>query len=211
MTRRLKRWLIGGGTAIIIIAIVFTFTTWPRDILGAPLTLHETPRPSDAIIVLGSGTRKNDSNFLPPQAEQRIAEGALLYRQGYAPNLIVAGGLSPVTNMVEADLMAPLATADGIPAVAIIKEPGSHDTWENAANSLAIMETSGWKTALVVTSPYHTRRACHFFRKQGADVRCIAAPYDLVPANSVYEKFMDNRSVIREYGAWIYAWLQRRL
>lgn len=211
MTRRLKRWLLGGEVLVILLVTIFTVTTWPRDILGAPLTLHETPQPSDVIIVLGSGTRKKDSNFLPPQAEQRVAEGSLLYRQGYATQLIVAGGISPVTKLVEADLMALLAAADGVQADAIIKESNSRDTWQNAQNSLAIMKTNGWKTALVVTSPYHTRRACHFFRKQGADVRCIAAPYDLVPANSVYEKFMDNRSVIREYGAWIYAWLQKRL
>ena len=208
MTRRRKQWLIGGAITLVTLALIFVFTTWPRDILGAPLTLHETPRPSDVIIILGAGTKKNDNNFLPTQAEQRVAEGALLFRLGYAPKVIVAGGYSPTTKLVEADLMAPLGVIDGISSSAITKERKSRNTWQNAANSLVIMESAGEKTALVVTSPYHTSRACHFFRQQGADVRCISAPYSIVPADSFGEKFSDNRSVVREYAAWVYAWLQ---
>jgi uncharacterized SAM-binding protein YcdF (DUF218 family) len=209
MSRHGKAWSWIGVLAVG--AAIFSFTTWPRDVLQQPIMVDQPATAVDVVIVLGSGTRENDDNNLPPQAEQRVKKGVELVQAGYAPRLIVAGGLSPVTNLIEADLMATEAVADNLPAAQIYKEAESRDTWQNATNSLAIMDKQGWKTALVVTSPYHTWRACRMFWKQHANVRCVAAPYALVPARSTYEKFMDNRSVVREYGAIIYAWLQKRV
>lgn len=210
MSRRWK-WSAGVVVGVDVLVMLFVFTTWPRDILGAALTLHEDPVKSDVIIVLGGGTRKKDPNNLPPQAEQRVAKGVELYEAGFAPRLIEAGGVSPTTGLVEADLMSQLGLTRGVPAEVIFAERASRDTWENATNTLAIMAEQGWTNALVVTSPYHTKRACHFFRKQGGNVRCIAADYSLVPATDIYNRLMDNRSVLREYGAWIYAWFQGRV
>ncbi len=211
MRQRIKAWLGVGGGFIVAILLVFLFTTWPRDVLQKPLTVNEELHETDVIIVLGAGTRQHDPNNLPPQAEQRIYAGVDLYKVGVANHLIMAGGKSPVTKLVEADLMASQAALDGALPTDIVLERASRDTWQNAENSRSIMRVMGWKTATVVTSPYHTWRACRMFRKQGADVTCVAADYALAPAHNIYNRFMDNRAVVREYGAIVLAWVQGRL
>lgn len=207
------RWKISGGAVggiIIALVPIFLFTTWPRDVLQIPLVSHDQPRKSDVIIILGAGTRKG-SDKLPLQAAQRLLSGADLYQEGYAPVVIVTGGFSKRTKLIEAELMQPEAVEFGIPVENVIKENQSLNTWENATYSLAIMQKKKWTTAIVTTSPYHTWRACRMFRRQGADVVCVPAEYSLRPPHTIYDRFVDNRAVIREYGAIILAWFQGRL
>ena len=91
-----RRWKVSTGVvsgAIILLVPIFLFTTWPRDVLQVPLISHDQPRPSDAIIVLGAGTRKG-ADRLPLEAAQRLLSGAALFRQGVAPRVIVTGGVN---------------------------------------------------------------------------------------------------------------------
>ncbi len=213
-TRLVRRWRLGRWLVVIGLlaglVVLAGATTWIRDALAWPLTHDEAPVKSDVIIVLGSGTRKTVPH-LPPQAQQRVVKGIQLYDQVWAPDIIMSGGLDQKTNEVEATEMLAYAQTLGFPVTKITPEGYSKDTFENAKNSLAIMDQHDWHTALVVTSPYHTWRACRIFRLQHANVRCIAAPFNLVPANSFAEHFWDTRSVIREYGAIIYNWAKGQL
>lgn len=209
-----KRWRHGawwaGGTLVVLFGMS-TFTPWLRDALSMPLIDHWDPIKADVIIVLGAGTRKH-GDPLPPQAKQRVLEGVALYTQGYATHMIISGGLDKNTGYVEADEMKAYAVTQGVPADAIIAERQSTSTWENTTYSLAIMREHQWSVPLVVTSPYHTWRACRMFEKQSQNITsCVPAPFGLLPATSIYERLTDTRSVIREYGAIVLARLQGRL
>lgn len=205
-----NHWLkIGGcivGAGVVVLAAAALWQ-WPTDWLMTPLVIHESDRRADVIIVLGSGTKKN-GNHLPAQAKDRAQMGLILLANGEAPMMIVSGGLDTNTKLVEADMMAQYAVAIGAMADRIIKEEKSHDTYENAVNSLAIMKARAWNTALVVTSPYHTKRACAIFRKQKADVRCIVAPFYLADRATPIERISNFRSVVREYAAWVFGWIR---
>ncbi len=196
-----SRWWIGGATLATAIASL-CLTTWPTELLQLPLTIHEQPQAADVVIVLGAGARKHGEP-LPPQAKERIQRGVNLVKQGFASTMIVAGGLNKHSGYVEADLMKPDAVSQGLSADNVIEENRSINTWENAVNSLGIMDRNNWHSALVVTSPYHTLRACAVFRKLKATVHCIAAPLSIIPTNTVYERLTDFRSVVREYGAMV--------
>lgn len=207
------RWLRALWITVLSLIVLFVLagtTTWVRDALAWPLTVHDELRPSDVIIVLGSGTRKEEPH-LPPQAQQRVAEGIKLYNDHWASEIIMSGGLDTDTGQVEATEMLAYAQSLGFDPTVITPEGYSKDTAENAKDSLGIMAANGWKTALVVTSPYHTWRACRIFRKQGGDVRCASAPFSLVPANSFVEHMWDTRSVLREYVAIVYNWAKGEL
>ncbi len=203
------RWGITLLAVFVLLVVISGTTTWVRDVLQRPLVESDALRAADVVIVLGSGTTKT-GDHVPAQAKQRVMEGMKLVNEGLAPRIIVSGGRDTGTKLVEASTMSAFAVAQGF-MHDIIEEGQSRDTFENAKGSLAIMEEQGWTTAIVVTSPYHTWRACKIFRAQKADVRCIPAPYSLWPANGFMDRLKDTKSVVREYGAIVYNWLKGEL
>jgi uncharacterized SAM-binding protein YcdF (DUF218 family) len=107
--------------------------------------------------------------------QARVKRGIELYFRGYAPNILFTGGETR-KNFVEAEIMADLAVKSGIPTDAIFKETQSRNTIENAQFSAEIVQENGWQSAIVVTSPYHTRRAIALFRNQEINVVGCSAP-----------------------------------
>lgn len=114
----------------------------------------------DAIIVLGTPA-DSDGNPSPTMLE-RVTEGVQEYRRGVAPHLILTGGAAH-NKFVEAEVMARVAEAQGVPSSAIFQEPNALDTIQNACYSAQILKTHGWHTAEVVSSPAHLPRAAMIF------------------------------------------------
>ncbi len=194
-------WSLAGSVLLWLVLVVAT--PWPTQALAWPLTVHETPQAADVLVVLGAGTRKNPVS-LPPQAQDRLRTAKQLWDAEYAPVVIVAGGFSRHTEKIESKYMKPFLASLGVPESKIIEENQSLDTYQNAANSYAIMQANDWDTAIVVTSSYHTWRGCRLFRKLEIQTTCIAAPLD--DHGSLYERWINFRSVVREYGAILYYW-----
>ena len=168
----LKRNLCILGGVLLGFVLWAGLSTMPRDVLERPLVLNEAVKPSDVIIVLGSGTRKT-GDHMTSQGRQRVTGGILAFRRGLAPRMLMAGGFNKKTGLVEADVMSFYAAMRGMDEANIVEERESKDTWQNAVNSIAMMHDRGWKTAIVVSSPLHMWRACRMFHKLGADVRCV--------------------------------------
>lgn len=117
-------------------------------------------RPADVIIVLGHPA--NADGRPSPAMQEQVALAAQFYRAGLAPTLLFTGGA--VHNVhVEAQVMAGLAVRLGVPAAAIAVESQARDTFENARHCRQIMQARGWQDAIVVTTPYHVRRAGRIF------------------------------------------------
>ncbi|MGB9919716.1 MAG: YdcF family protein [Moorellales bacterium] len=112
--------------------------------------------PADVIIVL-SGERG-----------ERVETAVRLYRKGLAPRLLLTGG--PVEwNVPAADIMAWQAESLGVPSQDIVLERRATSTYENAVYSLEILKERGWRSAIVVTSPYHLRRTRFIFERVFAE------------------------------------------
>jgi uncharacterized SAM-binding protein YcdF (DUF218 family) len=138
--------------AIVIIAV--THQIW-LEAMGDYLVAREDLHPSDAIIVLAGNSI------------YRSRHGAILYRRGLAPRVIVSNepvrthgfdstwlGLRQL-GLIELDL----------PDEAIVPiEAVSGSTHEEALYSRDIMLREGWHSAIVVTDPFHTRRALLTFQ-----------------------------------------------
>jgi uncharacterized SAM-binding protein YcdF (DUF218 family) len=161
------------GVASVLLALFGCAQRAPSLPLPAPAL------PPDAIVVLGhrpSLTKRG----IGLEARARITQGVALYRAGRAPRILFSGGLTD-EQLIEADLMAEAALADGVPQAAILRERASRDTIENARMSVASLKaTLGLARApkvLLVTSDYHSPRATHLFRCAGADV--VAMPVAL--------------------------------
>ncbi len=120
----------------------------------------------DAIIVLGSAVWQGER--ASPSLYARTQHAIALYRAGYAPALILCGGLGgyPPT---EAEMMRRLAASAGVPADALILEDQSHSTEESLTNAKALMDVRGWRSALIVSDPFHLLRAELIARDLGID------------------------------------------
>jgi uncharacterized SAM-binding protein YcdF (DUF218 family) len=142
----------------------------------------ELPK-ADAIVVLGGGIRPQ----FPPrpwvdvtEAGDRPIYGAQLYRQGKAPFVILSGGRIEWQGggPPESGDMAKLVEAMGVPNTAILQDPTSLNTYENAVNVKKILQQRGIKRVLLVTSAAHMPRPIQIFKKQGIDA--IPAPTDFL-------------------------------
>jgi uncharacterized SAM-binding protein YcdF (DUF218 family) len=72
--------------------------------------------------------------------------------------------------------MKALAEGFGVSAGQIVVEDRSSRTTENAAEVAALLRALGASSMLLVTSPFHMRRAKLCFEKQGLDVACAPTP-----------------------------------
>ncbi|MGB9858618.1 MAG: YdcF family protein, partial [Moorellaceae bacterium] len=107
-------------------------------------------QPADVIIVLSG------------EQGERVETAVKLYKQGFAPRLLMTGG--PVEwNVAAADIMAWQAESLGVPPQDIVLERRASSTYENAVYTLEILKQKGWRSAIVVTSPYHLRRTRFIF------------------------------------------------
>lgn len=163
----------------------------------------EQPFPTvDAIVVLGGSTYsaiKPRSTVEVNEAGDRLFYAAQLYKMGRAPIVILSGGRiewSQTNYPSEAEDMALLMNAMGVPPSAMILESRSLNTHENVVNVRAILQQQNFKRVLVVTSALHMPRAMAIFRKQ--NIEAIAAPTDFltdegeVPSLSLADGLLTN-------------------
>lgn len=146
----------------------------------APLS-NSNRQSFDAIIILG--TPADGDGNPTPELLDRITEGVHEYERGVAPRLILTGAAAH-NRFVEAEVMARVAEAQGVPASVIIQEPKALDTIQNACYSARILETHGWHSAEVVSAPSHLPRAALIFSHlagEPSQYRMHAAPDNLTP------------------------------
>ncbi|MBU5439872.1 YdcF family protein [Tissierella sp. MSJ-40] len=113
----------------------------------------------DVIIVLGYPAKKDGG--MSPILRERISKAAKLYHEGIAGIIICTGG-AVANNYVEADVMAQALIELGVSDCSIIRERLAKSTYENLVNSKKIMQNKGLKTAVIVSSPWHLRKASSY-------------------------------------------------
>ena len=175
-----------------LLILALTSSAWVTNAIVGSLefqhiTQGELPT-ADAIVVLGGATESR----LPPrpwielkEEGDRVLYGAKLYRDKKAPRLILSGGRVDwrPSGTSEAEDMAVLMETMGVARSAMLLEPNSLNTRENAVNSLEILKAQKIQKILLVTSAMHMPRSMMIFKKLGIDA--IAAPTDYT---SVFEQ-----------------------
>jgi uncharacterized SAM-binding protein YcdF (DUF218 family) len=166
---------------------------------GESLVVEDPLEKSDAIIIL------SDDNFYADRAT-RAAE---IFRQGLAPVVVASGvRLRPYAGIAE--LMSHDLFDRGVPKESIIIFPQYADNTQEEVEALKkFLETKKWKTVIVVTSTYHTRRARYICGKvfgNSIRVRMAAArDADYDPAHW-YEQRKSVKRFVREVAGYWVAW-----
>jgi uncharacterized SAM-binding protein YcdF (DUF218 family) len=118
--------------------------------------------PSDVIIVLGSGLRRDGR--AGDALYRRSVWAARLYADGMAPAVICTGGFGQGLANSEAAACRDVLLRQGVPDAAIFLDEDSRSTEENATFARDIVIGQGWQTAIVVTDSFHMLRADWIFR-----------------------------------------------
>ena len=145
------RFLLGFllGAAFIVGALVGALVG-----IGHFLGVTDPLQKADAIVAISGDTGA------------RAGTAVALFKQGYAPLLIFAGGSLDPESVASAELMKRAAVAAGVPAEKILVEGASATTEENAVRVAELMTTFELRSAILVTSPYHQRRAAMLFARE---------------------------------------------
>jgi uncharacterized SAM-binding protein YcdF (DUF218 family) len=158
----------------------------------------------DVLVVLGGGSydiRSRSETHLSNATVARLSHAVLLYHR-QPSKYFVCSGDGPGT-VPEADLMADLALAFGVPKERIRIEAKSQTTWENAYEVGKIFPHKNISIGLV-TSGYHMRRAQREFEKIFPKVTPLPAHFLYAsPDRNVVVRFMPQAAELLKTGTVI--------
>jgi uncharacterized SAM-binding protein YcdF (DUF218 family) len=136
--------------------------------VGSVLIIQDDLQPADLIHVLGGDV-------------ERIDYGIELYKQGYGKKILFTGGRVelPLVNATYSQLAQEYAESKGVPAEAILPDESmATSTYEEVLELQEILKNdSSLQSLIIVSSPYHLRRARWIFNKiLGHHVKLQFAP-----------------------------------
>lgn len=216
--KKIIKWSCFVFTFVALIIMLTPLPNW----LAAPLLVEEgAKRKTDIIAVLGGGAYSN--GVLGGASNERLIKSVLLYREGRAPKITFTGGkvvgvraklshtvLGEVSEdkgrFVEAGLMRDIAVGMGVPSADCLVEDNSLSTYENLKNLKSLMEKEGLRTATIVTSPLHMKRAVMTAEKLGIDYTAAPADDATMQKTTPIARVHLMRDVVWEYFAFGLYW-----
>lgn len=186
------------------ILVFYTPLVW---FIADPLKIYQPPQKADCIVVFAGGV--GESGRAGQGYEERVKYAVELYKQGFARRIIFSSGYKYVFE--EPMVMKALAVSLEVPEQAIILEDKATNTYENVKFTSDILIRHNWKSILLISSPYHMRRASLVFKRVVKDIKVIYTPI----SNSLFYLRPDGnklkqinlqqiRAIIHEYTGILY-------
>jgi uncharacterized SAM-binding protein YcdF (DUF218 family) len=152
-------------------------------------------RQADVIVVLGTA----QLNGKPGDAlEARLVEAKRIYDLGYAPTIITVGGGAPGDRTTEAASGKYWLRINGVPAKRITAIEEGRDTLVSTKAYALVMKKKYISDVIIVTDPYHCKRAMTMANDQGIVSTC--SPVQTGPNTIANSGF---RYLLREAGAYL--------
>lgn len=134
---------------------------------------NDTLKKADAVIILeGDGLA-------------RIEAGAKLFREGWAPCVVISGGINNPPHSIPAKEMRPVLIEAGVSSEAILLEEKSTNTWEQGVEIMKLVQEKKWKSIILVASHYHQYRSYLTFLKAmqvaGITINIMCSPVRNLP------------------------------
>ncbi|HEX2723063.1 MAG TPA: YdcF family protein [Gemmatimonadaceae bacterium] len=173
-------WIAFGLVATLIIVSMTGVAMGPaRDLVRS----DPVPPSADAVVVLSAGVTAD--GLIPSQGSDRLLKALELVERRVAPVLVVSRerrfiGKKQVTSVADQDRLIAMFS---VPEV--VSTGWARSTRDEALYVAAIARRRGWKRVVVVTSPFHSRRACATFEKAGMAVSCVPAESRDIPVRAL--------------------------
>jgi len=114
-----------------------------------------------------------ESGYINQSYQRRTLDVIRYFKSGYAPLIILSSGKDQTFSEVE--IIRSLLINRGIPQHAIqILEKYPRSTFENVALVKGTLTERGVKSILLITSPYHSRRALWVWRRAMPELVVLA-------------------------------------
>jgi uncharacterized SAM-binding protein YcdF (DUF218 family) len=127
----------------------------------------------DCAIVLGAAVHGSKPS---PVLQSRVDHAIDLYRKGIVSHLIFTGGKSNPSSLSESEASKAEAISRGVSANSISIEAISRTTLQNLREASKIMNARNYNSAVIVSDPYHLRRACTMATNLGIKATPSATP-----------------------------------
>ena len=189
--------------AAVLILLFETNVVWWG---AAPLKVSAPLASADAIVVFAGGA--GESGQAGVGTQERLQHAIDVYKAHYADHLVFSTGYS--YSFPEAELMRAAAIEQGVPAAAIELERRSTNTHENVEYTADIIRRHEWHSMLLITSPYHMRRALLVWHKVAPAIEVVPAP---PPRSQFYDhtrgaSFAQIEAIAHEYAAIVDYWFR---
>ena len=142
-------WVTGG-----LIVVLVSWPLWREPVcraLGHFLVVSNDLKKADVIVVLAGDS-------------ERVGQAVALYKQGLADYIIMSGGVSESPDTM-AESMKRQARGMGVPEDHIFLEPRSQHTYQHPFLVAPLLCEHRFKSAIIVSSPYHMRRVALLFNR----------------------------------------------
>jgi uncharacterized SAM-binding protein YcdF (DUF218 family) len=180
------------GAALLAAVLVVVSTA-----LAIWWTARGDSRPqSDAIVVLGSAQYNGRPSAI---FAARLEHARALFRQRVAPVVVTVGGNRAGDNFTEAEAGRDYLAHEGIPASALLAVPHGADTLESMRDVAQVFSQHGWRTAVLVTDPWHVMRAERMADDSGMEAS--GSPTRQGPA--VQSRSVQFQYIVRETAAYL--------
>ena len=153
--RPVRKFIFRAAIALFLLAVVAVLLAYfnPQKLL----CVDSGQVSADVLVVLGGG------------AHERPERAAELFKLHAAPRILVSGA-------GDAGFNRRILIANGVPADAIEVEDKSLTTRENAEFSIKRLRAEKIRSAIVVTSWYHSRRALATFEHYAPEIKFYSRP-----------------------------------
>jgi uncharacterized SAM-binding protein YcdF (DUF218 family) len=183
----IRKWIFRAAIVIVLLTVLLAVVAYfyPEKFLCVDSGNAAT---ADVIIVLGGGEH------------ERPARAAELFKQHVAPRILITGAGDDFINLR-------LLLQAGIPASAIEVEGKSLTTRENAEFSIKLLREQKVKSAVIVTSWYHSRRALRTYEHYAPEIKFYSRPSYFAFARADWKKLGIYRHMRLEFlklpGYWV--------
>ena len=179
-------------------ALLFLYFLLPLTLtfLAGLLVRQDPLQPADIVITMGGG-----------QHCLRLQYAAELYHKGLGRKLLLSG-IESFEGSDEEEKVRQQAVLLGIPAADIFIVTNTFNTRAEAEKLTTLMRQQGWRSAIIVSEPSHTRRAHYSLQHAAPDLTFYASPGPaqwpgVWRAERWWTRHSDTRNTVREVLAWV--------
>jgi len=155
--RRLRRLIIG------LSGLLSAYLVWQFIAIGR-YGFHDEGLRADCAIVLGGAAWHDKPS---PVFRERLNHAIKLYLEGRVEALVLTGGKGDGATYSEGEVAREYCLERNVPEEALFMEGNSTTTIQNLEEARKILAGQDFRSALVVSDPWHLKRGVLIARRQG--------------------------------------------